>query len=243
MLTTLRLLTQMRGLQLLVPFFVLGLILMLVFWHWWMPIALAYGIVMQFVVEYVLHRFVYHREPPAEQSAFNSLYATHIAHHEAPSDPRFLTGDDHWYAVRFGTVSWLIHSAVLCPLVGLVPALAGAATAIFVGSIAAFTFYEYCHTLAHLNIKKGWFGRAVTRSHLAHHFQDHQATFHVSFGQGWIDQLLGTGFDRARAKQRFEPDSVHCLGMNPRDLRLVLARRHVGLDEAQLKWLNRKSTP
>ena len=97
------------------------------------------------------------------------------------------------------------------------------------GSVTAFTFYEYCHTIAHLNVPKGWFGKKVTQSHLAHHYQDHDATFHVSFGMNWIDGLFGTKHDKAVARARFDRETMLSMGMDPEDLRLVTARKAHGV--------------
>ena len=76
---------------------------------------------------------------------------------------------------------------------------------------------------------KGWFGTRVTQSHLAHHFQDHDATYHVSIGMGWIDRLFGTAHDRDTAKARYDRKTILSMGMDPEDLRLVTARKAYGL--------------
>ena len=226
---TLSIMIHMGGLQRLAPLWLLGICLIIAYPTWWVIPALVYGAVMQFVVEYVMHRFLYHRAPPSEQSVFNALYRTHIAHHEFPTDATYFTGDDHWFAVRFGLVSVAIHILILWPFLGLASASYFAIVMLFVGSVSAFAFYEYCHTLAHLNIKKGWFGRHVTRQHMAHHYQDHHATFHVSFGMNWIDRLFGTSHDRDTARARFDRKTMLSLGMDPKDLRLVTARKAYGI--------------
>lgn len=231
MIPTLRVLMYMGSLHRLAPFFLLGVVVMVLNFAWWMPFALIYGVMMQFFVEYLMHRFLLHREPPTEQGVFNDLYRSHIGHHEFPADPEFFTGGDHWYAVRFGLMSVTLHFVVLWPFVGWQVALVFPVVAIFVGSVAAFTFYEFCHTLAHLNVPKGWFGQRVTRSHLAHHYQDHHATYHVSFGMGWIDWLFGTKHDKALARERFDRETLLSLGMDPEDLRLVTARKAFGVTE------------
>ena len=231
MIATLRVLLNMGSLHRLAPLFLIGMIAMVAQFQWWMLLALVYGVIMQLMVEYGMHRFLFHRAPPQEQGTFNDLYRSHIGHHEFPTDPEFFTGDDHWYAVRFALTSVLMHFVVLWPFVGWQAALLFPVVAVFVGSIGAFTFYEYCHTLAHLNVPKGWFGQRVTRSHLAHHYQDHHATFHVSFGMGWIDRLFRTQHDKAVAKERFDRETMLSLGMDPEDLRLVTARKAFGVTE------------
>ena len=229
MIPTLRVLANMGQLQRLVPFWLAALVLTIVFWSPWLLLAIAYGVVLQFFVEYAMHRFLLHREPPTDQSPFNALYRSHIGHHEFPTNPEFFTGDDHWYPVRFGAMSVLLHTLVLWPVLGLGTAALVSYVALFLGSVSAFAFYEYCHTLAHLNVPKGWFGRRVTQSHLRHHFNDHETVFHVSFGMGWIDRLFGTPYDRDTARERFDPETILSMGMDPEDLRLVTARKAYGL--------------
>lgn len=226
---TLAILIHMGSLQRLAPFWLLGVILIIANPGWWILPALAYGIILQFLVEYGMHRFLYHRVPPTDQGLFNDLYRTHIGHHEFPTDPEFFTGDDPWYALRFGLVSVVLHAALLWPFVDFWAALNASIIILFVGSVSAFAFYEYCHTLAHLKVKKGWFGQQVTRKHMAHHYQDHHATFHVSFGMEWIDRLFGTAHDRDLARERFDRKTMLSLGMNPKDLRLVTARKAYGI--------------
>ena len=228
MLATWRIVMNHGGIHRLIPFWTFGVITMIFTFQTWMIFALIYGVLIQFVVEYAMHRFLYHREPPAEQGTFNDLYRTHIGHHEFPTDPEFFSGDDHWYALKFGLAFATLHFVVLWLFVGFSTAILWPVVAIFVGSISAFIYYEYCHTLAHVNVPKGWFGKRVTKSHLAHHFQDHDATFHVSFGAAWVDRLFGTKHDAAVAKERFDRDTMLSLGMDPEDLRLVTARKAFG---------------
>ncbi|MCG7494924.1 sterol desaturase family protein [Thalassobius sp. Cn5-15] len=226
---TIRILMNMGTLHRLLPLWIAGLIAIVVFWTPWFLLAIVYGMVAQFVVEYAMHRFLYHREPPSEQSPFNELYRSHIGHHEFPNNPEFFTGDQHWYPVKFASQSLVVHFLVLWYFLGWQMALLWPFIALTVGSVTAFTFYEYCHTLAHVKVPKGWFGERVTRSHLRHHFNDHETTFHVSFGMGWIDRLFGTAYDREQAKERFDRQTILSMGMDPDDLRLVTARKAYGL--------------
>lgn len=222
-------LINMGSLHRLAPFWLAGLLLIVLNPSWWAIPALAYGVILQFFVEYALHRFVYHRKPPNDQGVFNELYRSHIAHHEFPTDAEYFTGGDHWFPVRFGLGGVAFHTLLLWPIIGFGTALHYSAIMLFVGSVSAFTFYEYCHTLSHLNVKKGRFGRHITRKHMAHHYQDHHATFHVSFGMEWIDRLFGTAHDTHRARERFDRKTMMSLGMDPEDLRLVTARKAFGI--------------
>ena len=154
MIETLRVLLHMGSLHRLALFWIGGAALFVGFYSPWLWAALLYGIVLQFFVEYAMHRFLLHREPPSEQSAFNALYRSHIGHHEIPGDAEFFTGDDHWYPVRFGLVSVALHVAVIGWVFGFATVAIWASVALFVGSVSAFAFYEYCHTLAHLNVPR-----------------------------------------------------------------------------------------
>ncbi|MBL9051282.1 MAG: sterol desaturase family protein [Tabrizicola sp.] len=229
MIPTLRVLMHMGSLQRLAPFWLAALVLLVLNFSPWLLLAVAYGILLQFFVEYAMHRFLLHRKPPTEQGIFNQLYRSHIGHHEFPADPELFTGDDHWYPVRFGLISVTLHTLALWPLLGLQAGFVTAFIGLFLGSVSAFAFYEYCHTLAHLNVPKGWFGQKITREHLAHHYQDHHATYHVSAGMGWIDRLFGTAHDAEAAKSRFDRRTILSMGMDPEDLRLVTARKAYGL--------------
>lgn len=226
---TLRVLMNMGTLHRLFPLWLVGVATLVLGATWWLFLALAYGVLAQFFVEYAMHRFLLHREPPTDQGVFNDLYRSHIGHHEFPSDPEFFTGGDHWYPVKFGLLSCTLHVLVLWPILGLQSALLFSVVALFAGSISAYTFYEYCHTLAHLNLPKGWFGKRITRTHLAHHFQDHEATYHVSFGMNWIDRLFGTKHDPDTARARYDRETILSMGMDPEDLRLVTARKAFGI--------------
>ncbi|MGB3146454.1 MAG: sterol desaturase family protein [Paracoccaceae bacterium] len=229
MIPTLRVLLNMGSLQRLFPFWLVAMALGIWGWTPWLLLAVLYGVILQFFVEYAMHRFLLHRKPPHEQGIFNQLYRSHIGHHEFPADPELFTGDDHWYPLRFGLIMVALHTVGLWPILGLQTAFLLSFVGLFVGSVSAFAFYEYCHTLAHLNVPKGWIGQKITRDHLAHHYQDHQATYHVSLGMGWIDRLFGTPHDAEAAKARFDRKTLLSIGMDPEDLRLVTARKAYGL--------------
>lgn len=241
MIPTLRVLMNMGTLHRLFPLWLVGFVTFVWFFQPWLLIAVAWGVLIQFFVEYAMHRFLLHRDPPKEQDPFNHLYRSHIGHHEFPNDPEFFTGDQHWYPVKFGLKSVAVHTVILWPFTGFGDALLFGTVALFLGSISSFAFYEYCHTLAHLNVPKGWFGKRVTQSHLRHHFNDHETTYHVSFGMGWIDRLFGTPYDRDEAKERFDPKTILSMGMDPEDLRLVTARKACGI--SKFPRIRRGATP
>ena len=137
MIPTIRVLMAMGSLQRLLPFWLIGMATLITWFSPVLILAVIYGAVVQFVVEYIMHRFLYHRAPPTEQSVFNELYRSHIGHHEFPNKPEFFTGGDNWYAVKFGLISVGLHFVVLWPFVGAGWAILLPVVAIFVGSISA----------------------------------------------------------------------------------------------------------
>ena len=99
-------LKEMRNLQVLMPFLLLGWAVVIFAFSPWMLLAILWGALLQFLFEYILHRFAYHGPPPTDQGAFSKLYRTHLAHHEFPGDPRFFAGDAPWFGVRVAAVSY-----------------------------------------------------------------------------------------------------------------------------------------
>ena len=138
-------LKEMRNLQVLMPFLLLGWAVVIFAFSPWMLLAILWGALLQFLFEYILHRFAYHGPPPTDRGR-SQLYRTHLAHHEFPGDPRFFAGDAPWFGVRVAAIV-VLHTLALWPLVGLDLAARLACSAIFVGGIGAYIFYEYCHTL------------------------------------------------------------------------------------------------
>ena len=218
--------------KLLVPFFILGLIFTAMTWKGGYILAIVFGFFAQGLVEYVMHRYLYHKEPSDQQGDFNDQYRSHIGHHEFPNKAEFLTGGGSGlFEVKVGVGLALFYAFLLWPFLSIQAALQYGLVMMFIGHLASFFFYEYCHTLAHLKVPKGWFGINVTRSHLAHHYQDHDVNFHVSPTAAWVDWIFGTPLDKQKAKEKFDRETILSLGLNPMDARLVIARKTYGLPE------------
>ncbi len=238
MIETLKVMSAFGKVKILFPIFVLVLALSVLTGQggFWIPII--WGFMSHGIIEYYLHRFAYHHEPSEVQSEFNAQYRTHIGHHEFPQNPEFLTGGGHGgFELKIGSALSLIYFILLFPFLGLEIACWTAVKIVFVGNLFGLFFYEYCHTLAHLRIKKGWFGTMVTQNHLAHHYQDHNSNFHVSPTAAWLDWAFATRFDKEKARARFDRNTIMSLGIDPRDARLVLARKHFNLPKKQSRDL------
>ncbi len=125
-------------------------------------LSLAVGIVIWTLVEYLIHRFVYHNAP--------ILTALHDAHHREPAAfvgvPSFLS-------------SGLIVAVCYLPLRGLDPTVASGFTSGMLIGYAGYMFVH--HATHHFSIQPGdWLYEARVR-HMAHHYHD-DANFGVSVG-------------------------------------------------------------
>lgn len=121
------------------------------------------------LMEYVLHRWLFHFKP---KSAFGrrQQFVMHGVHHEYPHDD-----ERH--------VAPLIMSVPLA--VGFFSALAlmlplGPALAAFSGLVLGYLGYDFTHHWAHVPKQRTRIGRALRRRHMLHHFQDDGALFGVT---------------------------------------------------------------
>jgi sterol desaturase/sphingolipid hydroxylase (fatty acid hydroxylase superfamily) len=134
-------------------------------------LSLGVGIFAWTLVEYLVHRFVYHGAP--------ILTALHDAHHR---DPAALIGVPSFLS------SGLIVAVCYLPLHGFEPVFASGFTSGMLIGYAGYMFVH--HATHHFPIQPGdWLYEARVR-HMAHHYHDH-ANFGVSVGL-W-DRMFRTG--------------------------------------------------
>ena len=129
------------------------------------------GAALWTLVEYVMHRVVYHRIPIFERY--------HAIHH---TDPRAYVGAPPM--VRTAAV-FLIS---FVPLVAISPILANA---ISVGMLAGYTVYMIVHHACHCwtPMPRGYLHR-VRLHHAVHHYRDDNGNFGVT--TSFWDRVLGT---------------------------------------------------
>lgn len=119
--------------------------------------AAALGAAGWSLMEYVLHRFVFHAA-----SARGPGAPEHRRHH-AQVD---------WFAPWWQKAAAAVAvTAVLLPAVALAAGVATGA-AFTTGFIAAYLLYEVLHRRAHTRPPRGPYGRWRRRNHFAHHFVD-----------------------------------------------------------------------
>lgn len=119
--------------------------------------AFLLGAIGWTLLEYVLHRFVFHapstRGPGAKE---------HRRHHAqvdyfAPSWQKALAA--------------CVAIAILLPLLSL-PMGAPVGVAGTFGFVLMYVLYEVLHRRAHTHAPRGWYGRWRRKNHFAHHFSD-----------------------------------------------------------------------
>ncbi len=148
----------------------------------------ACGVAVWTLVEYLLHRFLFHfKAPQSSELATDLWYLLHEVHHEYPYD-------------RDRLVMPPIVSLVLAVLLA-VPArlLTGphAFSPFFAGLIAGYLWYDLTHYATHhLKPLTGW-GRRRKAQHLLHHFKDPGTRFGVTTSL-W-DYVFGTMGTRTSA--------------------------------------------
>ena len=162
-------------------------------------LSLIVGIVVWTLVEYLIHRFVYHGAPV--------LTALHDAHHREPlafvGVPSFLS-------------SGLVIAICYLPLRLIEPIVASGFTSGMLIGYAGYMFVH--HATHHFSIQPGdWLYEARVR-HMAHHYHD-DANFGVSVG------VLGSRVSHARRAARPDGEGLKRGAPIPCRLRPLETRR------------------
>jgi sterol desaturase/sphingolipid hydroxylase (fatty acid hydroxylase superfamily) len=141
--------------------------LSLAWFRWWVV-----GFIAWTLIEYWLHRIVFHGIPPA-------IANMHIQHHSRPTE---FIGVPVWYSLAF----FLLFSL---PVLGLLGWETGSGT--IVGLLMGYILYIGIHDAAHhrSSFLRPWFSRFRV-NHLRHHYQNAHAGFGVTTDV-W-DRLFGT---------------------------------------------------
>lgn len=141
---------------------------------------LALGFLSWGLIEYVLHRFLFHFDA---RSIFGRkfVYAAHLSHHENPK------AADRLFAslkmtVPIATAYWLTAWALLGSW--------SAASYLFIGLTAGYFAYEWLHFQAHHGRSRLPLLRYLKKYHLLHHYRTPDLRFGVT--SPVFDFLFGT---------------------------------------------------
>jgi sterol desaturase/sphingolipid hydroxylase (fatty acid hydroxylase superfamily) len=146
------------------------------------------GLLVWTLVEYALHRYVFHWRPQF-LGGERLHFILHGVHHEDPSDPTRLV------MPLAGSVTL---AAILIPLFWLVLG-PDAVFPYLTGFLWGYLAYDYTHyALHHFKPRTAW-GRMLKDHHMKHHFVEHESRWGVS-SPLWDYVFRTTG--KARAETR-----------------------------------------
>jgi Fatty acid hydroxylase len=145
-----------------------------------LTLLLFAGLVSWGLVEYILHRFIFHFDAVSERGkAF--VYAVHLSHHEHPRriDNLFAgLRTSVSVAVIYFLIAWLVLRTWQ------------AASLLFAGLVLGYCFYEYVHYMAHHASPPFRVLRYLKKYHMLHHHQSPDMRFGVT--SPIFDILLAT---------------------------------------------------
>lgn len=145
-----------------------------------MAALLAAGVVAWQLLEYLIHRFVFHAASD-QYWGITLHFLFHGCHHKFPMDRERLV----FPPVPAAPVVCLVHWACGRLL------QQGPAQALFAGVIFGYVFYDCMHYGIHHGARlPGGALRGLKRRHLHHHFHDHDSGYGIS--SVLFDVLLGT---------------------------------------------------
>ncbi len=148
--------------------------------------AAAAGFLAWLLVEYLLHRFVFHARPTS-YAGITLHFAFHGCHHKHPADRLRLVFPPLFAAPLVAA----FLAAFRCAL----PGAPGLAHALWGGMLGGYVCYDCTHYATHHAGASGgggglrWLARVRT-AHLAHHYADSTRSFGVS--GDLFDRVFGT---------------------------------------------------
>jgi sterol desaturase/sphingolipid hydroxylase (fatty acid hydroxylase superfamily) len=150
--------------------------------------AFLSGIAFWTLVEYLLHRFVFHYHPKS-QFGKRIFWILHGVHHDYPSDPLRLVMPPIVSAPLAVIFYFLFVSTLGTSL----------APPVMSGFTLGYLAYDVSHyAIHHFTFKGSFFGR-IREHHLRHHFKDSERGFGVSSAV-W-DRIFKTAFQSEQAQK------------------------------------------
>lgn len=142
----------------------------------------ALGVVTWTLVEYLLHRFIFHHLPV--------LSDLHERHHHRPLE---LIGTPAWVSVCASVLGFAVP---LYLLVGAEPA-----AALTSGLMTGYLAYVFVHYATHhFEVQPDSYLYRARLRHAAHHYRGGEANFGVT--TGFWDQVFGTAWEANRDRTR-----------------------------------------
>ncbi|HMG07288.1 sterol desaturase family protein [Mucilaginibacter lappiensis] len=141
------------------------------------------GLFIWTIVEYIMHRFVFHYQPKENWKWAQRLhFIMHGVHHDYPSDAKRLVLPPS-LSIPLATGFYFLFKALL-PV--------NYVFGFFPGFILGYLFYDISHyAMHHFNFKSGLF-KKIKQHHMLHHYQDPEKGYGVS-SPLW-DKIFRSGF-------------------------------------------------
>lgn len=141
-------------------------------------VLIVLGWVMWTLVEYALHRFVFHLQPRSQRLQ-QLIFLIHGNHHANPNDP----------------LRNLMPPIISVPLASLiwgacVLALGAQGTWLFLGFMIGYVLYDLVHYCCHQFPMKGTLAGKLKAHHMRHHFHREGGNYAIT-GMIW-DRMLST---------------------------------------------------
>ena len=147
---------------------------------WIIPILLVGGVLSWGLIEYLLHRFIFHHEAESHLGR-QLIYHAHMSHHENP-----LAHSKHLASMLLSApiaiVYWLLCWAITQSL--------AAASYLFIGMSGGYFIYQWLHFYSHHRKSRTRILRYLRRYHLLHHYKTPDLRFGVT--SPLFDLLFGT---------------------------------------------------
>jgi 4-hydroxysphinganine ceramide fatty acyl 2-hydroxylase len=143
------------------------------------------GLFFWTIVEYTLHRFVFH--PPMTNAFFRKLYFySHGIHHEAMNDATRLVMPPS-VSVPLAIGIYFASRAVLGNL-GL---------PFFTAFVTGYAIYDFLHFATHFFVFDNKIFKILKKKHMVHHHKDHHANY--GFTSPLWDYVFGTYYKKKDA--------------------------------------------
>ncbi len=166
---------------------------------WLSSVLFVVGMLAWTLVEYVLHRWLFHLPPVNIRWIKEIQYTMHGYHHDFPDDPGRLVAPP--------VLSWPI-AAVLVALYW--PVFGAWAPALFAGTVAGYLGYDWVHYYTHHAVPKNRLGKFMRKFHIEHHFRIAGSQFGLS-SPVW-DYFFGTFWTTRAFKHNRHPKSMAKVG-------------------------------
>ncbi|KAM5262976.1 fatty acid 2-hydroxylase [Ctenodactylus gundi] len=136
------------------------------------PGLFGFGFFLWSLIEYVIHRFLFHMKPPSDSYYLITLhFVMHGQHHKAPFDGSRLVFPPVPASLPIG-LFYLILRLLLPEAVG---------GCVFAGGLLGYVFYDMTHYYLHFGSPhKGSYLYSMKAHHVKHHFEHQQSGFGIS---------------------------------------------------------------